>query len=199
MKLGLAGVLLCVLSVLSCSSNPSVHRLVVPDALIPVNTKGDRVKMGAVSSRIPEASDAGVVDLLNDAIEKELEERDLIWPYSEHTVSADIISYSYRDHDRINKGPIVWWALPAIPLGIRLSPSWSIPFLGASGMSYVLDRATKVGEFLMTVNVKIHKKGEEVLSKNVVVDLAQRDIPPERVLVEEMCALIADKVAAAVR
>ena len=199
MKRGLVGALLCVLVFLSCSSNPSVHRLVVPDALIPVNTKGDRVKMGVVASRVPGTDDAGVVELLRDAIEQELEERDLIWPYSMHTVSADIISYRYRDHDAINKGPIVWWLLPAIPLGIRLSPSWTIPFVCASAMSYGLDRATKVGEFLMTVNVKIHKKGEEILSKNVVIDLARRDIPPERALAGEICALIADKVAAAVR
>lgn len=196
---GLKYALLGLLLVLSCSSNPSVHRLITPEALPTVNTKGDRVKMGKISSRVPEASKAGVVELLQDAMTDELRNRNLIWPYSVHTVSADIISYTYRSRDEINRGPIVWWALPALPLGIVLSPAWSVPFVCASGMSYVLDRATKVGAFSMTVNVKVHKREKEILSENVVVDLAERDIASERTLMEEMSERIADRVAAAIR
>ena len=188
-------VLVCALLFLSCSSNPSTYRLITPDLLSTVDTKGDRVRMGEVVSLVPEASEAGVVEQLHDAIEAELERRDLIWPYSVHIVSADIISYAYRDRDEIDRRPIVWWALPAIPLGIALSPEWSIPSLCASGLSYVLDRVTKVGTFSMTVNVKLHKRGKELLSENVVIDISQREIPSEEALIEEMCKRVADRVA----
>lgn len=191
--------LMCALLVLSCSSNPSIHHLITPEALPTVNTKGDRVRMGEISSRVSEASETGAVEQLRNAIEDELGSRDLIWPYSVHTASADIISYTYRSQDEINRGPIIWWALPAIPVGIALSPSWSVPFLCASGMSYALDRATKIGTFSMTVNVQIHKKGEEILSENVVVDIAERDIAAERMLMKEMSERIADKIAWAIR
>lgn len=183
---------------LSCSSNPGTYHLFRPDVLPTVDTKGDRVKMGEVISLVPEASGAGVVDRLHDSIEGELERRDLIWPYSVHTVSVDIISYAYRDQDEINIPPIVWWALPAVPLGIALSPEWSIPSLCASGLSYVLDRTTKVGAFAMTVNVKVHRRDKELFSENVVIDISQREIPSEEALIEEMCERIADKVAGVV-
>ena len=80
-------------------------------------------------------------------------------------------------------------------MGIALSPEWLVPFMCASGISYVLDRVTKVGTFSMTVNVKLHKRGKELLSENVVIDISQRKISSEQVLVEEMSERIADKVA----
>lgn len=88
-------VLIWMLLALSCSSNPGAYHRITPDALSTVNTKGDRVRMGEVISLVPKASEAGVVEALRDAMEKELQRRDLIWPYSVHTVSADIISYAY--------------------------------------------------------------------------------------------------------